>query len=63
MKILLVQRAIVPEKGKRSLMGGFVQPDESLEKAAARTLNDLTGLGNVYMKELHTFGMPGKRPD
>jgi len=62
MKILLVQRGMVPEKGKWSLMGGFVQPDESLEEAAARTLNELTGLGNVYMEQLHTFGMPERDP-
>jgi ADP-ribose pyrophosphatase YjhB (NUDIX family) len=62
MKILLVQRNMMPEKGKWSLMGGFVQPKESLENAAVRTLNELTGLTNIYMEQLYTFGMPQRDP-
>jgi len=45
MKLLLIQRGLEPEKGKWSLMGGFVQPGESFEDGAARVLKKLTGLG------------------
>ncbi len=62
LRILLVQRALEPEKGKWSLMGGFVQPDEGLDAAASRVLNQLTGLENVYMEQLKTFGDPGRDP-
>jgi 8-oxo-dGTP diphosphatase len=62
MKLLLIQRGFKPEKGKWSLMGGFVQPKESLENAAARILKQLTGLENVYMEQLHAFGEPGRDP-
>ena len=55
MKLLLIQRAFEPEKGKWSLMGGFVQPDEGFEEAAARTLKVLTGLEGVYMEQLMAF--------
>src|SRR6476469_73276 len=55
MKLLLIQRAFEPEKGKWSLMGGFVQQDESFEEAASRVLKKLTGLEGVYMEQLHAF--------
>lgn len=62
LKLLLVHRGFEPEKGRWSLMGGFVQTDESLEMAAARILKQLTGLANVYMEQLHTFGNPDRDP-
>ncbi len=62
LKLLLVKRHIEPEKGKWSLMGGFVQPDESFDNAAARVLHKLTGLENVYMEQLCAFGNPGRDP-
>ena len=62
MKLLLVKRGFQPRKGKWSLVGGFVQPKESLEKAAARVLKQLTGLKNVYMEQLQAFGEPRRDP-
>jgi ADP-ribose pyrophosphatase YjhB (NUDIX family) len=61
-KLLLVQRGLKPEKGKWSLMGGFLQPQESLDQAANRILKKLTGLEGVYMEQLHTFGDPLRDP-
>jgi len=62
LKLLLIQRGFEPEKGKWSLMGGFVQPKEGLEKAAARILKQLTGLEDVYMEQLYAFGEPARDP-
>lgn len=62
LKLLLIQRGLEPEKGKWSLMGGFVQPKEGLEKAAARILKQLTGLEDVYMEQLQAFGDPNRDP-
>jgi ADP-ribose pyrophosphatase YjhB (NUDIX family) len=62
LKLLLVKRHIEPEKGKWSLMGGFVQPDESFDAAATRVLQKLTGLENVYMEQLCAFGNPERDP-
>ena len=61
-KLLLVQRGLKPERGKWSLMGGFLQPTESLEQAANRILQRLTGLEGVYMEQLHAFGEPQRDP-
>lgn len=55
LKALLIKRGFEPEKGKWSLMGGFIGKTESAEQAAARILYDLTGLKNVYMEQLGTF--------
>jgi ADP-ribose pyrophosphatase YjhB (NUDIX family) len=51
LKLLLIQRGFDPEKGKWSLMGGFVRSDENFEQAAARVLKQLTGLTNLYMEQ------------
>lgn len=61
-KLLLIQRALEPEKGKWSLMGGFVQPKESLDEAAKRILEQLTGLKKVYLEQMHVFGAPERDP-
>jgi len=57
-KLLLIQRSFDPEKGKWSLMGGFVQPNECPDTAAIRILKSLTGLESVYLEQLRTFGDP-----
>lgn len=62
LKLLLVQRGFEPEKGKWSLMGGFIQPNESAEDAAVRILKTLTGLEGVYLEQLHTFTEPERDP-
>lgn len=60
LEILLIKRGIEPERNKWSLMGGFIQEDESPEKAASRVLKKLTGLEQVYMENCGIFGEPGR---
>jgi 8-oxo-dGTP diphosphatase len=62
LKLLVIKRGFEPEKGKWSLMGGFVQPDEGFEDAASRILKVLTGLEGVYMEQLSAFGDPNRDP-
>ncbi|MDH7461473.1 NUDIX domain-containing protein [Chitinophagaceae bacterium 26-R-25] len=62
LKLLLIQRGFEPEKGKWSLMGGFVEKEESFELAAGRVLHKLTGLENVYMEQLYAFSDPNRDP-
>src|SRR5258705_1962665 len=62
LKILLVHRGFEPERGKWSLMGGFIQPNESPEQAAIRVLKSLTGLEGVYLEQLFMFGKPDRDP-
>lgn len=56
LKLLLLKRNFEPAMGKWSLMGGFVQEGESVDDAAKRVLAELTGLENVYMEQVGTFG-------
>ncbi|WP_181304693.1 NUDIX hydrolase [Rufibacter sp. XAAS-G3-1] len=61
-KLLLIQRGFEPEKHKWSLMGGFVQSDESLEAGAQRVLKQLTGLEGVYLEQIPAFSEPSRDP-
>jgi len=62
LKLLLIKRGFQPEKGNWSLMGGFVQGNESIDQAANRILKQLTGLEGVYLEQLYTFGEPNRDP-
>ena len=62
LKILLVKRDFEPEKGKWSLMGGFLKSDENLDSAANRILFHLTGINNVFMEQLHVFSKVDRDP-
>tara|TARA_Y100001935_G_scaffold193913_1_gene162021 strand:- start:39594 stop:40301 length:708 start_codon:yes stop_codon:yes gene_type:complete len=62
LKLLLIKRDFEPEKGKWSLMGGFLDDDESLDEAAQRILKTLTGLHDIYLDQLHSFGDVDRDP-
>ncbi len=62
LKGLFVKRRIEPQKDKWSLMGGFVNEKESVNHAAGRILNELTGLGDIYMEQLYCFGDAARDP-
>ncbi|WP_291101209.1 MULTISPECIES: NUDIX hydrolase [unclassified Flavobacterium] len=62
LKILLVKRDFEPEKGKWSLIGGFLKKDEILNNAAIRILNRLTGFHDIYMEQLYTFSEIDRDP-
>jgi 8-oxo-dGTP diphosphatase len=60
--VLLVQVRDGPFAGRWALPGGRVRPDESLDAAAARELAAQTGLGDIYLEQLYTFGNPERDP-
>ena len=62
LKVLLVQRGFEPLEGAWSLMGGFVQKGESVDAAAIRVLYRLTGLTDIYLEQLGTFGRVDRDP-
>jgi 8-oxo-dGTP diphosphatase len=62
LKVLLIQRKRNPFAGKWALPGGFVEMEESLEVAARRELREETGVENVFMEQLYTYGQPGRDP-
>lgn len=65
LNLLLIKRNFNPCKGCWSLMGGFLKKDESLDQTAQRVLRELTGLDNVFMEQVGSFGAidrdPGER--
>ncbi len=62
LSLLLLKRDMDPGRGEWSLMGGFVQRDESVDDAAKRVLKQLTGLTQVYMEQAGTFGEINRDP-
>lgn len=62
LKLLLIKRAGEPYRGKWALPGGFVQLDEALDAAAARELEEETGVSKVYLEQLYTFGRVDRDP-
>jgi 8-oxo-dGTP diphosphatase len=60
--VLLVRRAAPPFAGRHAIPGGFVVEDESLEAAARRELVEETGVRDVYLEQLYTFGDPERDP-
>lgn len=62
LKVLLIRRRQEPFKDRWALPGGFMDIDESLDAAAARELEEETGVRDVYLEQLYTFGEPGRDP-
>lgn len=62
LKVLIGKRKMDPGRGEWSLYGGFVRNDESIEDAANRTLFELTGMRNMYMRQVGAFGSVNRDP-
>ncbi len=58
LKLLLTRRVFEPEKGKWSLVGGWLRKNETVEEAAARVLLQFTGLKDIYLEQVHVFSDP-----
>jgi 8-oxo-dGTP diphosphatase len=60
---ILVMKCDLPEfRGEWSLLGDLVRPDEDLDAASYRVLNGRTGLENVFLEQVHTFGAVNRHP-
>jgi len=62
LKLLCIKRDFEPEKGKWSLMGGFLREGESTDEAAVRVLNELTGLEDIFLEQLQAWGDTARDP-
>lgn len=62
LQLLLIKRKLQPGRVEWSLMGGFVGSREHPDDAAARVLFDLTGLRDIYLEQLYSYGDPDRDP-
>lgn len=63
LQVLLRQRySETLKKSDWALPGGYIRPVESLEDCAFRTLTHQTGIRDVYLEQLYTFGRPDRHP-
>jgi len=62
LKLLVFKRRLEPLKGNWSLIGSFVRLEEDLEVAGQRVLKEITGLKNVFMQQLRTYGKKDRDP-
>ena len=62
LKILIGKRKMDPGRDQWSLYGGFIHDDESVDDAANRVLFQLTGLRNIYMRQVGAFGNVDRDP-
>ncbi|MDX2135639.1 MAG: NUDIX domain-containing protein [Saprospiraceae bacterium] len=62
LKVLLIKRGAEPFKSRWALPGDLVYPNEDLDTAAERVLEQLTGLKRVYLEQVRTFGAVNRHP-
>jgi 8-oxo-dGTP diphosphatase len=62
LKVMLIQRGQEPYLGMWALPGGFVRVAETLDEAARRELEEETGLHQVFLEQLYTFGEVHRDP-
>lgn len=60
--ILLIQMKKKPLTGRWALPGGLIRQTESLDHAAVRILKEETGVSDVYLEQLYTFGLADRDP-
>jgi 8-oxo-dGTP diphosphatase len=60
--VLLARRGVPPFEGQFAIPGGFVHEDEDLNQAALRELLEETGVTDVYLEQLYSFGDAGRDP-
>ena len=62
LKVLLIRSDLKKYQGKWSLLGDLVTQHEDLDAAAYRILKQRTGLDDVYLEQVHTFGAVNRHP-
>jgi len=62
LKVLLIQSDLKEFEGMNSLLGDLVKPDEDMEDAPYRVLEQRTGLQNVFLEQVYTFGTVNRHP-
>lgn len=63
LKIVLVKRSNSPFMGEWALPGGFLLIGEEPDTSSERVLHETTGVKEVYMEQVETFGGVNRFPD
>src|SRR5262245_33127700 len=56
LQVLLIRRSAEPYRDHWALPGGLLAGSETVDAAASRKLLDETGVQDVYLEQLYTFG-------
>ncbi|MDQ3682888.1 MAG: NUDIX domain-containing protein, partial [Bacteroidota bacterium] len=62
LKVLLIKSDLKEYEGLWSLLGDMVKPTEDMEEAPYRVLEQRTGLRDVYLEQVYTFGSINRHP-
>ena len=62
LRVLLIQSDLEEFRDQWSLLGDLVRPEENLETASYRILKERTGLDDVYLEQVFTFGDINRHP-
>lgn len=63
LKVLLIKSDLELFKNKWSLLGDIVRPDEDVDQTVLRVVTNRTGLDDVYMEQVQTFGKARRHPE
>lgn len=62
LKVLLIKSDLQEFENKWSLLGDLIKPDEDLDSAPYRVLKQRTGLDDVFLEQVYTFGTLNRHP-
>jgi len=62
LKVLLIKSDLEEFAGKWSLLGDLIKPNENLDSAPYRVLKERTGLNNVFLQQVGSFGEVNRHP-
>lgn len=62
LKLLLFKRKVEPFRDEWSVIGSFVNQEESVDAAAIRVLEEYTGLHHIFMEPLGCYGEVARDP-
>lgn len=62
LQVLVINRGAEPYRAYEAIPGDLVHPEEDIASATQRVLTELTGLPNIYLEQLNTFGAVHRHP-
>jgi len=62
LSVLQIECNMPPHEAKMSLIGDLVKSYETVDEAANRILEKITGLSDLYLEQVQTFSDPNRHP-